>query len=419
MKKVFTVFIICIVFLSTGTQIFAEQNEWTSVTDLTKKIDRVNLLAIDGKIYSIGGHDQNKFYDTIDVYDPEAKTWTQKGKLPAVRGTVNAAVYDGKIYIVGGEPINNKLDIYDPLKNEWTQGKSFPNDVAGYAAQFVNGKLLVIGGFTKYTDSSDKVYEYDPSTNIWTEKAHLSTPRRYTTSVLVNGKVYVIGGINESKGMLSSIEVYDPQNNTWTTKSPMSTPRMGLASAVLNNEIYAIGGNTATDTISGPGTAEVEKYNPKTDTWSKVTSMPTARGFLSAISLNNSIYVAGGSNKSVYFSVFEKYTPGDNGTSPSQPGDPGTSPSQPGDPGTSQPNNPVGDRAILVVTMTTGLEKEFDLSMKEVNDFISWYEGKQAGSGSASYAINKHDNNKGPFSSRKDYMLYDRILTFEVSEYSK
>ncbi|WP_229526423.1 fibronectin type III domain-containing protein, partial [Paenibacillus farraposensis] len=56
------------------------------------------------------------------------------------------------------------------------------------------------------------------------------------------------------------------------------------------------------------------------------------------------------------------------------------------------PEQPSGDRAILVVTMTTGLEKEFDLSMKEVNDFISWYEGKQAGTGSASYAINKHDN---------------------------
>ncbi len=83
------------------------------------------------------------------------------------------------------------------------------------------------------------------------------------------------------------------------------------------------------------------------------------------------------------------------------------------------PEPTTGERAILVVTMTTGLEKEFDLSMKEVKDFISWYESKQAGSGSASYAINKHDNNKGPFSSRKDYMLYDRILTFEVSEYSK
>ncbi|TQR99098.1 fibronectin type III domain-containing protein [Paenibacillus ottowii] len=85
----------------------------------------------------------------------------------------------------------------------------------------------------------------------------------------------------------------------------------------------------------------------------------------------------------------------------------------------TDPEQPTGNRAILVVTMTTGLEKEFDLSMKEVNDFIAWYNSKQAGSGSASYAVNKHDNNKGPFSSRKDYMLYDRILTFEVSEYSK
>ncbi|MEK4732775.1 Kelch repeat-containing protein [Paenibacillus sp. FSL L8-0641] len=409
MKRILILFTILIAFFSTETQIFADQNVWTSETNLTKKIDRVNLVTVNGKIYSIGGHDQNKFYDTIDVYDPEIKTWTQKGKLPTVRGTVSAAVYDGKIYITGGEPINKKLDIYDTVTNEWKQGKAFPNDVAGYASQFVNGKLLVIGGFTKYTDSSDMVYEYDPSTNMWTEKARLSNPRRYTTSALVNGKVYVIGGINESKGILSSIEEYDPQTNTWTTKSPMSTPRMGLAAAVLNNEIYVIGGNTATDTISGPGTVEVEKYNPKTDTWSKVTSMPTARGFLSAVSLNNSIYVAGGSNKSIYFSVFEKYTLGDNGMSPSQPEDPGT----------SQPDNPVGDRVILVVTMTTGLEKEFDLSMKEVNDFIAWYDAKDAGRGASFFAIDKHNNNKGPFSSRKDYMLYDRILTFEVSEYSK
>ncbi|WP_336077341.1 fibronectin type III domain-containing protein [Paenibacillus sp. 203] len=94
-----------------------------------------------------------------------------------------------------------------------------------------------------------------------------------------------------------------------------------------------------------------------------------------------------------------------------------TEPTDPEQP--TEPSQPTGNRAIMVVTMTTGLEKEFDLSMKEVNDFIGWYESKQAGSGSASYAINKHDNNKGPFSSRKDYMLYDRILTFEVSEYSK
>ncbi|MEK4527293.1 hypothetical protein NST38_17920 [Paenibacillus sp. FSL H8-0104] len=66
--------------------------------------------------------------------------------------------------------------------------------------------------------------------------------------------------------------------------------------------------------------------------------------------------------------------------------------------------------------MTTGLEKEFDLIMQEVNSFIDWYEAKQAGSGKTSYAIDKHENKKGPFKSNKDQILYDRVLTFEVSE---
>ncbi|QOH62384.1 hypothetical protein [Paenibacillus polymyxa] len=83
------------------------------------------------------------------------------------------------------------------------------------------------------------------------------------------------------------------------------------------------------------------------------------------------------------------------------------------------PNIPeMGNRAILTVTMITGLEKEFDLSMDEVNSFIAWYEGKQSGTGTASYAIDKHNNNKGPFSNRKDYVIFNKILTFEVSEYS-
>ncbi|MNI36076.1 hypothetical protein D3C73_901160 [compost metagenome] len=82
------------------------------------------------------------------------------------------------------------------------------------------------------------------------------------------------------------------------------------------------------------------------------------------------------------------------------------------------PEQPTGDRAILVVTMNNGLEKEFDLSMEEVNSFITWYENKQGGTGTASFAINKHDNNKGPFTSRKDYVIFDKILTFSVDEYS-
>ncbi|WP_379143686.1 ran-binding protein 10 [Paenibacillus sp. sgz500992] len=79
------------------------------------------------------------------------------------------------------------------------------------------------------------------------------------------------------------------------------------------------------------------------------------------------------------------------------------------------PEQPTGERAILVVTMNTGLEKEFDLPMSEINAFLNWYD---TASGSARYGIDKHNNNKGPFTSRKDYVIFDKILTFSVDEYS-
>ncbi|MNN40370.1 hypothetical protein D3C81_1544420 [compost metagenome] len=68
--------------------------------------------------------------------------------------------------------------------------------------------------------------------------------------------------------------------------------------------------------------------------------------------------------------------------------------------------------------MKTGLEKEFDLPMSEVEAFMSWYDAKENGTGPAKYGINKHNNNKGPFSKRTDYVIFKNILSFEVSEYS-
>lgn len=93
-------------------------------------------------------------------------------------------------------------------------------------------------------------------------------------------------------------------------------------------------------------------------------------------------------------------------------------PSPEPEPNPTEPEQPKGDRAILVVTMTTGLEKEYDLSMDEVNAFINWYDAKDAGSGPSKYAIDKHNNNKGPFSKRTDYVIFNNILTFEVNEYT-
>ncbi|MEK3658200.1 hypothetical protein NSQ29_01395 [Paenibacillus sp. FSL F4-0236] len=85
---------------------------------------------------------------------------------------------------------------------------------------------------------------------------------------------------------------------------------------------------------------------------------------------------------------------------------------------TATPEQPTGDRAILTITLVNGTEKEYDLPIVEVDAFLKWYDSRDAGRGPGSYAIDKHSYNKGPFSKRNDYVVFDKILIFEVSEYT-
>ena len=79
---------------------------------------------------------------------------------------------------------------------------------------------------------------------------------------------------------------------------------------------------------------------------------------------------------------------------------------------------PTGDNALLVIKMISGLEKEFELSASEVQDFIDWYNDRADGRGKETYMFDK-DFNKGPFTVRKDYVAFSKIQSFEVMEYTK
>ncbi|MMZ54607.1 Amylopullulanase precursor [compost metagenome] len=77
-----------------------------------------------------------------------------------------------------------------------------------------------------------------------------------------------------------------------------------------------------------------------------------------------------------------------------------------------------GNRALLVITMTNANRKEYDMSADEIKAFINWYNRRTNGSGLKYYVINKNYN-IGPFSSRKDHIVFDQISDFEVMKYNK
>lgn len=71
---------------------------------------------------------------------------------------------------------------------------------------------------------------------------------------------------------------------------------------------------------------------------------------------------------------------------------------------------PTPGKAILSISLVDGKTKDYDLSMEEVNKFINWYETK----GSSTY---KFDKNISPYKSVKEYIVHDKITSFEVREY--
>ena len=79
---------------------------------------------------------------------------------------------------------------------------------------------------------------------------------------------------------------------------------------------------------------------------------------------------------------------------------------------------PSGNNAILEITMVTGEIKEYGLTAAELQSFLTWYDGRSNGTDKAYYMIPKKNNIK-PFLSRKDYIAFDKISSFEVKEYTE
>jgi hypothetical protein len=113
---------------------------------------------------------------------------------------------------------------------------------------------------------------------------------------VVGGKIYVIGGVQGGLSptvppvWLADVEVYDPTTDTWTTRAPMPTARMGHGAATHDGKIYAIGG------WNGALLGTCEEYDPATDTWTAKSPMPTVRYMVPCATVGGLVHAIAGYN---------------------------------------------------------------------------------------------------------------------------
>ena len=57
--------------------------------------------------------------------------------------------------------------------------------------------------------------------------------------------------------------------------------------------------------------------------------------------------------------------------------------------------------------------------MTLVDNFISWYNNRAAGSTGTPYFIINKNENLAPYSKKTEYLVFDKISSFEVDEYAQ
>jgi N-acetylneuraminic acid mutarotase len=253
----------------------------------------------------------------------EGGTWTKKADMPTGRMNLSTCAVNGKIYAIGGLGDENNrwiaystVEEYDPVTDKWTKKADMPTARAGFSTSAVDGKIYAIGGEGNEPGAPPPLFtveEYDPKTDTWTKKTDMPTARFGLNTCAVNGKIYAIGGckwVNVNgisvADAYSTVEEYDPKTDTWTKKTDMPTKRTSSAGAV-DGRIYVIGGDKENN---GNFLSLVEQYDPIADKWTRRADMPTARTTSIAV-VNGKIYAIGGYEKwgKPLLSTVEEYDP--------------------------------------------------------------------------------------------------------------
>ena len=300
------------------------QGKWIKLAPFPEPAEELVGAAAAGKMYVFCGLAPGwKPLGMVYEYDPATDKWTKKKPMPLLSHHVAFTEYRGKIYAFGGfvlpasgppawAPVDNAWE-YDPAADSWKALAPMPTKRGSPVASVVGDKIYVIGGATTPPGSKETVVhparphvsvgaveEYDPASNTWRPRSSMPTPRNHATAGAVNGKIYVIGGrvggafITSGSSNVDVVEEYDPATDAWgSARAKMPSARSAMASGAHAGRIYVTGGEGQNAQMMYTFRS-LEAYDPASNSWSVLPSMPVSRHGLAGAVVGNRLHMVSG-----------------------------------------------------------------------------------------------------------------------------
>jgi DNA-binding CsgD family transcriptional regulator/N-acetylneuraminic acid mutarotase len=198
-------------------------DEWNTGASLPIPLSGYGLVAYDGDLYVFGGWDGQKYLNTVYVYDPTNNVWQEHTPMSTARAFCGVAEAGGRIYVIGGINENHTVDaneIYSPARdnnnnNPWTSGFPIPESRAGIRAVNIADTIYVFGGEEQNSNRVGLIYF--PQTNIWQSLETSPYPLGVDFGMTAIGtNLFFIGGLLNS--------TYSDQNLTYQAIITLSIP---------------------------------------------------------------------------------------------------------------------------------------------------------------------------------------------------
>ncbi|XP_052358214.1 kelch-like protein 15 isoform X5 [Oncorhynchus keta] len=238
------------------------QNSWLRMADMSVPRSEFAVGVIGKFIYAVAGRTRDETFYSTERYDITADRWEFVDPYPVNKYGHEGTVLNGKLYITGGitsSSTSKQVCVFDPGRDEgggvclFDPGRDAGGGVCVFDPGRDAGGGLCVAGSAETTDTHRTRSARSPllpntHTSCWENKSKMNYARCFHKMISHNGKLYVFGGVCvilrasfESQGCPST-EVYDPETDEWTILASMPIGRSGHGVAVLDRQIMVLGG---------------------------------------------------------------------------------------------------------------------------------------------------------------------------------
>jgi hypothetical protein len=338
--------LVLFVNLSESSNVFSQGGSWEvdSAKGAFRRTDPA-VIAYRHKLYVFG-------FAAAQSYDPALHRWDSLPILESFGATdlfigsrsTFGALFGNSIFIISeytkpgtGCLYRDTALVFDPATNVMTaiadSGVHIPRD--HFAAVQVGHEIAVIGG-AYYTDPGCSTFVYTPWIDYFDVVSHkwresiskgFFYPRETLSACVLNNKIYTFGGRDYLASSCTScsrdtVNVLDVGSNTWTSPqmSGVFHRRAQAACAVLDGKIYLLGGFTEGSRPTY-GSTSCQVFDPQTNRWDSIASLPYAIEAGSACAMDGKIYVIGGEDDGSPVLRVQIFTPGPASVTTSAPAD--------------------------------------------------------------------------------------------------